>query len=557
MRRFLSFRDFDWTLLGIVLVLCTISVLEIYSATLHTKYIGFHTKQMYWIAGGLVAMFVFAKIDYHKLIDFVPWAYGVCLVALVAVLAVGQKVLGARRWIKLGPMHFQPSEWVKLVLILAVARYFANLGGRSLTWKDIFKAFALVGVPMLLVLKQPDLGTTLTYLPILVAGLFLGGINVRQALILGTCGLALVAGVWTSGKLLKPYQKARLTSFINPDNDPKGTGYQLLQSKIAVGSGGVWGKGAAKGTQTQGDFLPIPHADFIFAAFGEEHGFVGAFFVLLLYFFVLMRLIQNAQTAADLSGSLIIMGVVAVLTFQIAVNVGMVIGFMPVAGIPLPLMSYGGVFGVVYVPGAGCGYECPHASVRQLRVSEPCGTSLVSEFNLLRPPELSGPQETKFKHLAGQVRMDLEPGRIGFMSTQRRENRWQRTSCTKSARASGHANPAPIALHCRALATVGTAPPAISAWLATNSLQSDHSYLNFVTLAWFVSQDIRRSSPPPGAGIRAATGTRTTRRSFLPFIPSPAGFTGFHPTLPQFPVGDRRWTERYDGKRDLHLQHAA
>jgi hypothetical protein len=170
---------------------------------------------------------------------------------------------------------------------------------------------------------------------------------------------------------------------------------------------------------------------------------------------------------------------------------------------------------------------------------------------------LSGPQETKFKHLAGQVRMDLEPGRIGFMSTQRRENRWQRTSCTKSARASGHANPAPIALHCRALATVGTAPPAISAWLATNSLQSDHSYLNFVTLAWFVSQDIRRSSPPPGAGIRAATGTRTTRRSFLPFIPSPAGFTGFHPTLPQFPVGDRRWTERYDGKRDLHLQHAA
>ncbi|MGA3211959.1 MAG: rod shape-determining protein RodA, partial [Terriglobales bacterium] len=313
-----------------------------YSATLHTKYTGFHTKQIYWIIGGLAAMFIFAKIDYHKLIDYVPWAYGVCLVALVAVLAVGQKVLGARRWIKLGPMHFQPSEWVKLVLILAVARYFANLGARSLSWREILKAFALVGVPMLLVLKQPDLGTTLTYVPILVAGLFLGGINVRQAAILATCGLVLVAGVWTSGKLLKPYQKARLTSFINPGNDPRGTGYQLLQSKIAVGSGGVWGKGAAKGTQTQGDFLPIPHADFIFAAFGEEHGFVGAFFVLLLYFFVLMRLIQNAQTAADLSGSLIIMGVVAVLTFQIAVNVGMVIGFMPVTGIPLPLMSYGG-----------------------------------------------------------------------------------------------------------------------------------------------------------------------------------------------------------------------
>ena len=342
MRRILSFRDFDWPLLAVVLLLCTISVLEIYSATLHTKYVGFHTKQIYWIVGGLVAMFLFSRVDYHKLIDFVPWAYGVCVVALVAVLAVGQKVLGARRWIRLGPMHFQPSEWVKLVLILLVARYFANLGGRSLTWKDIFKAFGLVGLPMLLVLKQPDLGTTLTYTPIMIAGLLLGGISIRQALILFTCAVTLVAGVWSSGKLLKPYQKARLTSFINPDNDPKGSGYQLLQSKIAVGSGGIWGKGAERGTQTQGDFLPIPHADFIFAAFSEEHGFVGAIFVLLLYFFILMRLIQNAQTAADLSGSLIIMGVVAVLTFQIAVNVGMVIGFMPVTGIPLPLMSYGG-----------------------------------------------------------------------------------------------------------------------------------------------------------------------------------------------------------------------
>jgi rod shape determining protein RodA len=342
MRRILSFRDFDWALLGMVLVLCVVSVLEIYSATLHTKYIGFHTKQMYWIAAGLIAMFLFSKIDYHKLIDFVPWAYAVCLVALVTVKLFGTKVLGARRWIKIGHMQFQPSEWVKLILILAVARYFANLGGRSLTWKDIFKAFVLVGLPMVLVLIQPDLGTALTYTPILVAGLFLGGINVRQALILATCGTVLIAGVWTSGKILKPYQKARLTSFINPDNDPKGTGYQIRQSLIAVGSGGVWGKGAAKGTQTQGDFLPIPHADFIFAAFGEEHGFVGALSVLLLYFFILMRLIQNAQTAADLSGSLIIMGVVAVLTFQIAVNVGMVIGFMPVTGIPLPLMSYGG-----------------------------------------------------------------------------------------------------------------------------------------------------------------------------------------------------------------------
>jgi len=341
-RRFLSFRDFDWGLLLIILTLCTVSVLEIYSATLHTKFVGFHTKQMVYISAGVVAMFVVSKIDYHRLLDWTPWAYGACLLSLIAVRLVGHKVLGARRWIGVGSMQFQPSEWVKLVLILAVARYFASLAGRELDWRDIFKAFALVGLPMVLVLIQPDMGTALTYSPILVAGLFLGGIDIRKALILSLTGVVLIAGVWNSGKLLKPYQKARLTSFINPDNDPKGSGYQIRQSLIAVGSGGVWGKGAEKGTQTQGDFLPIPHADFIFAAFGEEHGFVGAVFVLLLYFLILMRLIQNAQTAADLPGSLIIMGIVAVLTFQIAVNVGMVIGFMPVTGIPLPLMSYGG-----------------------------------------------------------------------------------------------------------------------------------------------------------------------------------------------------------------------
>jgi len=344
MRRFLSFRDFDWPLMSMVLAICTISVFEIYTATLNTKYQHFHSKQIFWILGGMAVMFAFSRVDYHKLIDFVPWAYGTFMFFLLVVLIphIGHKALGARRWIKLGPILFQPSEWMKLVLILMTARYFANLGGRSLTWREIGRAFAMIGVPMLLVLKQPDLGTSLTYIPILVAGLFLGGINWKQASILILAAVVVVGGVWSSGKLLKPYQKARLTSFINPDDDPRGTGYQVKQSLIAVGSGGIWGKGAGEGTQTQGDFLPIPHADFIFAALGEEHGFVGALIVLLLYFSILMRLIQNAQTAADLPGALIIMGAVAVLTFQIAVNVGMVIGFMPVTGIPLPLMSYGG-----------------------------------------------------------------------------------------------------------------------------------------------------------------------------------------------------------------------
>ncbi len=164
----------------------------------------------------------------------------------------------------------------------------------------------------------------------------------RQAIIL-LLGFALIGGaVWRSGKILKPYQKARLTAFVDPDTDPRGSGYQIRQSKIAVGSGGLWGKGTNKGTQTQGDFLPIPYTDFIFAAFCEEHGFLGAMGVLLLYFLILVRLIQNAQTAADPPGTFIVMGIAAVMLFQIAINVGMCVGMMPVTGIPLPLMSYGG-----------------------------------------------------------------------------------------------------------------------------------------------------------------------------------------------------------------------
>lgn len=341
MRRFISFRDFDWLLLGLVLLLSVISIFEIYSATLHTKFVGFETKQIFWLIGGLAAMFIFSLINYHRLIESVHWVYGFCLVSLVGVLIFGTKVLGGRRWIKLpGGIHFQPSEWVKVVLIVAMARYFSNLAGKELTWGDIFKAGLLVGLPMLLVLKQPDLGTSLTYVPVLIIGLFLGGLPWKKALILIGVGLILVVPIWSKG--LKAYQKQRLTSFLNPDTDPKGSGYQVKQSLIAVGDGGVWGRGATKGTQTQGDFLPIPYTDFIFAAFCEEHGFVGAVFVLLIYFLILTRLIQNAQTAADVAGTFLIMGVVAVLVFQIAVNVGMVIGLMPVTGIPLPLMSYGG-----------------------------------------------------------------------------------------------------------------------------------------------------------------------------------------------------------------------
>lgn len=338
MSRNISYRDFDWTLVAFVLIICTLGVIEIHSATVHTKFAGVDRRQVYWILGGLAGMFFVSLFNYHALLERVHWMYIAALASLMTVLVFGQKYLGARRWVKLpGGNHFQPSEWVKLVLILAVAKYFADLQHRELSWSDFLKAGAIVGVPFIMVMGQPDLGTALTYLPIAVVGLFLGGVRWKQAaVVILLAGLAMPLA-WHH---MKDYQKQRLTSFIAPDADPRGAGYHIRQSKIAIGSGGIWG--SSSGSQTRQGFLPEPHTDFIYAAFAEEHGFVGAIAVLLLYFIVLMRLTQNAQTAPDRAGTFIVMGVVAVLTFHILVNIGMVVGFMPVTGIPLPLMSYGG-----------------------------------------------------------------------------------------------------------------------------------------------------------------------------------------------------------------------
>jgi rod shape determining protein RodA len=337
--RYVSFRDFDWVLLVLVLLICALGVLEIYSATLGTKFVGVHVKQVYWVLAGVALMFMMSLFNYQALLARVPLFYIISIASLVAVKLFGQKYLGARRWVRIGDFHFQPSEWVKLVLILAMAKYFSDNVKGDPDGQDMVKAAALVGIPMLMVLSQPDLGTALTYLPIAIMGLFLGGMKLRHALVvLAIAGLLAPVG-W---HVLKPYQRDRLTSFMQPEADSQGKGYQVIQSLVAVGSGGVFGKGTAQGSQTQGQFLPVPHTDFIFAAFAEEHGFIGAMAVLLLYFIVLMRLIQNAQTAPDRAGAFVVMGVVAVLAFHILVNVGMVVGFMPVTGIPLPLMSYGG-----------------------------------------------------------------------------------------------------------------------------------------------------------------------------------------------------------------------
>ena len=338
MSRYISYRDFDWLLLTFVLLICGLGVMEIHSATMHTKFAGAHLKQVYWIIGGIAGMFLVSLVNYQLLLDRVHWIYLVAVASLMVVLIFGQKYLGARRWVKMpGGGHFQPSEWVKLILILAMAKYLADLHEKELSWTDFLKAGAMVGVPMLMVLAQPDLGTALTYMPIAVMGMFLGGVRLKQALIVILAGALLMPLAW---HVLKPYQRDRLTSFMHPDADSQGKGYQVNQSLIAVGSGGIWG--SSEGSQTHLAFLPVPQTDFIFAAFAEEHGFVGALGVMLLYFIVLMRLTQNAQTAPDRAGTFVVMGVVAVLSFHILVNVGMVVGFMPVTGIPLPLMSYGG-----------------------------------------------------------------------------------------------------------------------------------------------------------------------------------------------------------------------
>jgi rod shape determining protein RodA len=334
-----SFRDLDWTLLIITLILCSLGVLQIYSATLDTRWQDAWWKQMVWILLAAVVMWTVASIDYHTLLAQAPVLYAASVTALLATLVVGRLVFGSRRWIRIFGFNFQISEFMKLVIILIVARYLSELKRDEIGFRDLLKLGGLVGIPTFLVMRQPDLGTALTYVPILAVGVLLAGLRWRHlAVIAVICGLALPAG-W---QFLKPYQRARLVTFLDPSLDPQGFGYQVIQSKIAVGDGGMWGRGVTRGTQTQLRFLPVPHQDFIFSSFAEEHGFVGVVVVLGLYFLLLMQIVQNAQTAPDRAGMYLCMGVATLLLFHLLINVGMVVGAMPVTGIPLPLMSAGG-----------------------------------------------------------------------------------------------------------------------------------------------------------------------------------------------------------------------
>jgi rod shape determining protein RodA len=335
-----SLREIDWPLLLISLLICSLGVLQIYSATLGTIFHDAWWRQILYICAGLLLFWLTSRIDYHTLLGHSYWMYGVALAALIAVFVIGTVAGGARRWIPLvGGFKLQVSEFVKIVLVLLVARLLTELKKDDLDWLDLLRIGGLVGLPMILVARQPDLGTALTYSPILLAGILLAGLRWRYIAIMA---IALAVTLPAGWFLLHDYQRARLTSFMDPSQDPRGSGYQVIQSMIAVGHGGMWGRGVTRGTQTQLQFLPISHTDFIFSSFAEEHGFVGVVVVLGLYFLLLMQIVQNGQTASDKAGMYICMGIAGILLFHVLVNVGMVVGRMPVTGIPLPLMSSGG-----------------------------------------------------------------------------------------------------------------------------------------------------------------------------------------------------------------------
>jgi rod shape determining protein RodA len=332
-------RDYDWWLLTIAFSICGVGTLEIWSAT-HASYLaGMHKHQLEWIGLGVVLMLLLSRLDYHLIMDQAPVLYLIAIIALIAVLAMGHSRFGAKRWLPILGGLLQVSELVKLIVIVVMARFFSEVRSDQLSLADLVKAALIVGVPLALIMKQPDLGTALVLLPLVAVGAFLAGLQWKHALAI----LALAAVMVPVGyHFLKPYQKERVTTFLRPEDDPRGAGYQILQSKIAVGSGGFWGKGLGHGSQNQLGFVPVRYSDFILAALAEELGFAGVFVALLLYMFLLLRLVQNAQRANDRAGMFLIMGVAAVLGFHVLVNVAMVIGFMPVTGIPLPLMSYGG-----------------------------------------------------------------------------------------------------------------------------------------------------------------------------------------------------------------------
>jgi len=338
-KTFIFLKDFDWFIFSLALILALIGITEIYSATQYEKSDTFYLKQVYFLILGLIIMVFAISIDYHVFVENVPYIYIGTVVSLILVLIVAPAVSGTRGWIPMGTFKIQPTEFAKVAIVLTLARLLSEIRTEYLTFVDIFKACLVIGLPLGLVLLQPDLGSALTFFPPLAVGLLLGGLR-RKWIFSGIVLCVLITSFgWYN---LKPYQKERIYTFLEPERDPKGHGYHAIQSRIAVGSGGLLGKGITQGSQTALGFLPERHTDFIFSVVGEELGFVGSVAILSLYFLIIMRAIHVAQTARDKLGIYLTLGSISIILFHVLVNVGMVVGLMPITGIPLPLLSYGG-----------------------------------------------------------------------------------------------------------------------------------------------------------------------------------------------------------------------
>jgi rod shape determining protein RodA len=333
--------NIDWGFLGAALILMGIGVATILSATFAGRNTGLEAKQLYAIALGLVGMLVVVSLDYRRLVDRAPVLYLAAVGVLVYVLAFGPRIAGTRRWF-MGPGGFQvqPSEFAKLVAALLVAKLFAEAKKETLGLFDLLVPGAAVGLMVVLIAAEPDLGTAFTLVPLFLTVAFLAGLRVRA--ILGVVLVMLVVGSLGWMFALKEYQKSRIYTFLDPNLDPRGAGYQKIQSQIAVGSGGLSGKGYKNGSQSQLGYLPARHTDFIFSVLAEEMGFLGVTTVLGLYLLVLWRSLETARVARDRVGAFLAAAITAGLAFQVVYNVAMVAGLVPVKGLPLPFMSYGG-----------------------------------------------------------------------------------------------------------------------------------------------------------------------------------------------------------------------
>ncbi|MDD4569577.1 MAG: rod shape-determining protein RodA [Tepidanaerobacteraceae bacterium] len=334
-------KNIEYPILIAVILITIMSVLIISSATNANISEGsFRTAKMQiiWFGVGLVAMIFMILVDYHSFAHWSNIIYVLNILALLLVIFKGEEGGGAQRWIDIGPFGLQPSEFAKLAIAITLARHMEKKKSLK-TLKDLLSIFMHVAGPVLLIAKQPDLGTSLVILAMAFGMMFVAGLDYKLLAGITTAGIFSLPVLW---KLLKPYQKGRILVFINPYLDPLGKGYHVIQSKIAIGSGKLFGKGLFQGTQNQLDFLPVKHTDFIFAVLGEELGFLGGIVLLALYFIFLYYTIKVAFKARDLIGTYMVIGLASMWTFQILVNIGMNIGIMPVTGIPLPFMSYGG-----------------------------------------------------------------------------------------------------------------------------------------------------------------------------------------------------------------------